>query len=203
MELEPGGAAAHVKRRKRFLLKLPRAGRSSGEKLFEQLAGKIDKPDHRERPENAWIRPGTWALVDERAKLRHLQRLTRAEGRRLTRRIHAALKADRVERARQAGETVMGHLAGGDVKEAWRTLGGWYKAVTGKAAKPCYQRLERQTAERETLYAHVPPLAHGSPRTSSAPLKTTRRRAMRRSGPRCGPATTGGRGAGARCAQRT
>ena len=89
-----------MKRRKRFPLKLPRTGRSSGEKLFEQLACKIDKPDHRRREENAWIRPGTWALVDERAKLRQLQRLTQAEGRQLTRRIHAAIKGDRVERAR-------------------------------------------------------------------------------------------------------
>ena len=96
-----------MKRRKRFLLQLPRAGRSSGGKLFEQLACKIDKPDHRRRKENAWIRPGTWALVDERAKLRQLQQLTQAEGRRLTRRIHAAIKGDRVERARQAGEKVM------------------------------------------------------------------------------------------------
>ena len=107
-----------MKRRKWFPLTLPRAGRSSGKKLFEQLACKIDKPDHRRREENAWIRPGTWALVDERANLRHLQRLTQAEGRRLTRRIHTALKGDRVERARQAGEKVMGHLAEGNPREA-------------------------------------------------------------------------------------
>ena len=48
-----------------------------------------------------------------------------------------------MERARQAGEKVMGHLAEGNPREVWRTLGGWYKAVAGKAAKPCYQRLER------------------------------------------------------------
>ena len=117
--------------------------------------------------------PGTWALVDERAKLRHLQRLTQAEGRRLGRRIHAALKADRVERAQQAGEKVMGHLGEGNPREAWRTLGGWYKTVSGKAAKPCYHRLERQTAEREALYARVPPPPAGvSPKTSTGSRRT-------------------------------
>ena len=157
VECERGGAKEHVRRRKQFPLTLPRAGRSEGEKLFDQLAGQVIPPAHRNRDENSWIRPGTWALVDERAKLRHLRRLTQAEGRRLGRRIHAALKADRVERARQAGEKVMVHLEKHNLREAWRTLGAWYKTVEGKASKPCYHRLARQTVEREELYAEVPP----------------------------------------------
>ena len=75
----------------------------------------------------------------------------------MTPRIHAAIKGDRVERARRAGEKVMGHLAEGNSREAWRTLGGWYRVVEGKAAKPCYQQLEKQTVEWEALYARVPP----------------------------------------------
>ena len=51
-------------------------------------------------------------------------------------------QGDRVERARRAGEEVMGHLAGGNSRAAWRTLSGWYRAVEGKAAKPCYTRME-------------------------------------------------------------
>ena len=130
-----------MKRRKRFPLHLSTTGPATeGEKIFEVLKTKIEKPARREREENAWIRPGTWALVDERLKLRSLGRLTQAEGRRLTRRIRAALKGDQVERARRAGEEVMGHLARGNSREAWRTLIGWYRAVEGKAAKPCYTR---------------------------------------------------------------
>ena len=103
-----------MKRCKRFPLHLPPTGPATeGEKIFEVLKTEIEKPARREREENAWIRPGTWALVDEGAKLRSLGRLTQAEGRRLTRRIRAALKGDRVKRARRAGEEVMGHLAGG------------------------------------------------------------------------------------------
>ena len=62
-----------------------------------------------------------------------------------------------MERARRAGEEVMGHLAGENSRAAWRTLSGWYRAVEGKAAKPCYTRMEEQTVEREALYDYVPP----------------------------------------------
>ena len=139
LELEPEGAAAHVKRRKCFPLTLPRAGRSDGEKLFEQLAGRTDKPDHRERPEKAWIRPETWALVDERAKLRHLQRLTRAEGRRLGRRIHAARKTNRVERARQVtqlGPLVMSaHVPGSIHAFSGRSLWSGLSSLLASCSK--------------------------------------------------------------------
>ena len=92
-----------MKRRQRFPLQLPKTGPADeGEKLFEEIKAKIEKPPKRKWEENAWIRPGTWALVDDRAKLRSLGRLTQAEGRRLTRRIHAALKGDRIECARRA-----------------------------------------------------------------------------------------------------
>ena len=47
-----------------------------------------------------------------------------------------------MEQAQRAGEKVMGHLAEGIPRKAWRTLGGWYRVVEGKVAKPCYHRLE-------------------------------------------------------------
>ena len=182
VELEPGGAKAHVRRRKRFPFTLLQAKRSGGEKLFDQLMGKVDTPPHRSREENAWICPGTWALVDERSKLRQLRRLTQAEGRRLGRRIHAALKADRAERARKAGEQVMGHLEECNPRAAWRTLGAWYKTVSGRAGNPCYHRMERQTAEREQLYAHVPPPGQSIPKNADRPPQMTPSRPMRRFG---------------------
>jgi hypothetical protein len=57
-----------------------------------------EKVEHRERPECKWIRPGTWALIDQRAKFRKERNLTMAEGRRFGCGIHASLKADRIER---------------------------------------------------------------------------------------------------------
>ena len=38
-----------------------------------------------------------------------------------------------------------------------------------KAAKPCYQRLERQTAEREALHACVPPPGRRIPKNIDRP----------------------------------
>jgi hypothetical protein len=55
------------------------------------------------------------------------------------------------------GEALMGHLAGGDVKEASQTLRGWYRQSEDKGPKPCYDTLEKQTREREKLDARVPP----------------------------------------------
>ena len=79
LALERGGGAAHVKRRKRFPLQLPQTGPATeGEKIFEVPKTKIEKPARREREENAWIRPVTWALIDEWSKLRSLGRLTQA-----------------------------------------------------------------------------------------------------------------------------
>ena len=48
-------------------------------------------------------------------------------------------------------------LKAGEPKEAWRVLKGWYRQCTGKAPKPCYQFMAKQTTERVELYAKVPP----------------------------------------------
>ena len=71
--------------------------------------------------------------------------------------------------ARRAGEEVMGHLAGGNSREAWRTLSGWYRAMEGKAAKPCYTRMEAQTVEREELYNYLPPPGEKIPKNVDRP----------------------------------
>jgi hypothetical protein len=110
----------------------------------------------REKHTHSWIREGTWLLVDRRAALRKEMRLTQAEGRKLGRRIKASLKADRIERARKAGELVMENLSHGNLREAWRTLRGWYRDAGEKTSKPCYDAMETQTAAREGLYGHVP-----------------------------------------------
>ena len=78
-----------------------------------------------------------------------------------------------MERARRAGEEVMGHLAGENSRAAWRTLSGWYRAVEGKAGKPCYTRMEEQTVEREALYDYVPP-SRGADTQQHHPATTER-----------------------------
>ena len=40
-----------------------------GEVMFEELRKACQRPERRELPDNAWIRPGTWALIDRKAEL--------------------------------------------------------------------------------------------------------------------------------------
>ena len=97
---------------------------TEGEKLFESLSEAVEKPRQKEREANSWIRPGTWLLVDRRTSLRREGRLSQKEGRQLGRKIKAALKEDRRERARRVGEKVMLLLGEGELKEAWAAIWG-------------------------------------------------------------------------------
>ena len=55
--------------------------------MFEELVATLEKPPAKERPENAWVRPGTLSLVDRKAELRKVGRLTQREACRLARAI--------------------------------------------------------------------------------------------------------------------
>ena len=139
-----------------FPLTLPIGPRTEGEAMFEELQLLQPMVPVRERHTHDWIREGTWIIVDRRAALRKQNKLPRAEGRALTRKIHASLKLDRIERARRAGEELMKNIGSGCIRDAWRGLQGWYRVADGKPAKPCYQTMETQTEAREKLYEHVP-----------------------------------------------
>ena len=95
--------------------------------MLEELVEAVAAPPKRERPDHDWIRGGTWKLVDQRAALRKEGRLTQAEGRRLTRRIHKAFNDNRKERALQAGHSIMASLKDGDWRAGYGTLRAWTK----------------------------------------------------------------------------
>lgn len=169
---------------------------AKGEKLFEEIKSPIKRTPKREWKDNSWIRPGTWALVNERVKLQLLERLTQAEGRQPTQRIHAALKGDKIECVRKAGEEVMAHHVKGDSREACCTLYARYRLAEGKTAKPCYHKLETQLAEREKLYNHIPPPGEKVPRNVEHPRQNKKAPSdnkIRRSTKRCGNGRLGGR----------
>ena len=94
------------------------------EAKFEELRGKVEPPPQREWPEKNQNRPGTWALIDQRAAMRRAGKLTQRMGRRAGRKIQASLKLDRIERARRCGEGIIAHLAAGEAKEVWCSLQG-------------------------------------------------------------------------------
>ena len=84
--------------------------------------------------------------------LRWTGRLCRAGGRRMKRVIWNSLQSDRTARTKRVGEAIEAELQGGDIQEAYRHLKGWYRAATEVEARPCFQMMERQTAERVALY---------------------------------------------------
>ena len=142
-----------------------------GEAMFEELRKACQRPERRELPDNAWIRPGTWSLIDRKAELRKANRVSYSEGRKLGRKIRASLKADKIERARRVGEQASIHQQNGEVGEAFRALNGWYREAGDRAPKPCYQTMEDQTVEREKLYDYVKPPGEGIPSNIERPAQ--------------------------------
>jgi hypothetical protein len=95
----------------------------------------------------------TWRLIAHRAMLRRAGRLCQTGGRRLHHQIGAALRNDRRDRTARVGKSIVAKLAGGNVKEAFRHLKGWYRAASETQSKPCYHMMDCQTSERVILYA--------------------------------------------------
>jgi hypothetical protein len=52
----------------------------------------------------------------------------------------------------QVGESIVADLAEGNVHEVFCHLKGWYWAATETQARPCFQTMEKQKAERIDLY---------------------------------------------------
>jgi hypothetical protein len=66
--------------------------------------------------------------------------------------IHAALKVDCTACKAQVGNSIVADPAKGNVHAAFHHLKGWYQATTETQAWPCFQTMERQTAEGINLY---------------------------------------------------
>ena len=121
------------------------------EAAFETLKGTVEKVPPRQRTDRSWISPTTWSLVDTRVALRKQNRMGKAEGRRLTRKIKGSLKRDRIARAKATGEACEAELQQGNVQEAFRHLRGWYRALLEVALRRCVLTLERQTQDQKEL----------------------------------------------------
>lgn len=128
---------------------------SEAEELVERLRNTIPKQTQRERLQNSWISPETWALVDRRARLRRYGSL-QGNGYALTRQINASFRRDRERRAEKAAEDIEYWLNSPELpenlKECWDIARGWYRSASDRAAKPCYLSMVEQTDERRELY---------------------------------------------------
>jgi hypothetical protein len=123
--------------------------------LFKELRLDVMAPPTQAQPCNRWISAPTWALINKRAALQQQGKLLQQATHLIGRQIAARLKGDHAKRAVAAAEKIKGHLAAEEPKEAWRSLRGWYQAVTNCAPKASKMSLAAQTAECVTLYGRV------------------------------------------------
>ncbi len=102
---------------------------------------------------NDWILDESWWLITHRAMLHRTSRLCQTGGRCLYHQISASLCNDRAERTKGVGTQIESNFAGGNVQEAFHHLKRWYRAASEMQVKPCFHTMERQTLERDNLYA--------------------------------------------------
>ena len=155
-----GNLRRYRRKRRRFPIRLPKVGpHGEPETAFQGLADSVTVPPVRQRSYNEWISQRSWDLIDQKAALRKTSRRGRLSGGRRARlgcRIGKSLRRDWRKRTEDAAAEVEGHLAKGEIKEAWRLLKYWYREVEGRAPRPSLQTMEKQTAERVELYTKVP-----------------------------------------------
>jgi hypothetical protein len=148
--------AAYQKRMAIFPIKLPLGPQTELCSLFEELQLDVVAPPKQAQPCNSWISAPTWALIDKRAMLRQQGKLPQQTSCLIGRQINAGLKGNQKQHAATFVENIEGHLAGGETKEAWQCLKGWYKAASKRAPTASPVLLAAQTAECVALYGRVP-----------------------------------------------
>ncbi len=77
--------------------------------------------------------------------------------------IKSLLTVDRKQCAANAASTVKSHLGNGAVKEAWRTLKGWYRSAEDRPPPACPETMVKQMAECVELYVMAPPMGEALP----------------------------------------
>jgi len=82
----------------------PKDLRESWKLCLRSFVWALPPPLERERPQNQWISDSTWVLINQRAALRRAGKLNQCGARVIGRRIKAALKGDRKQRAATVGE---------------------------------------------------------------------------------------------------
>jgi hypothetical protein len=120
---------------------------------FAMLAAECIEPKSKRPKGKDWVSKGTWTLIAKRVSLLQSGRCDQAAARRMKRKIHQALKADKQRLTADVGKKIVAELGSVNVKEAFRHLKGWYPAASETQAAPCPQTMVRQTDERVALYA--------------------------------------------------
>jgi hypothetical protein len=139
----PGRLKHYRRRRQTFPLQLPLVKeRDEQTCLFGELRKSCKEDALMWQKRNDWISEESWRLIPHRAMLRRTGRLCQTGGHCLYRQIGASLRKDRAKRTKGVGTQIKSKLAGGNVKEAFCHLKGWYWAASETQAKPCFHTME-------------------------------------------------------------
>jgi hypothetical protein len=144
---------AYWRKRQEFPLQLP--PQELGDDLttaFVVLQATCKDPEAAKRHWHDWVSDKMWLLIKQCTSLPWAGRLRQCVGQCMQHAIYTLLKGDRTAHAAQVGESIVPNLAEGNVHEAFHHLKGWYRAAMETQAWPCFQTIEKQTAERVDLY---------------------------------------------------
>jgi hypothetical protein len=147
-----GRLKSYRKQRQRHPLQLPPGPHDQLTDAFETMKAAYTDPDPKRWECKDWVSDATWQLIKRRTSLRQAGQLRRNEASVMQREVQQCLRTDRDTRTKHIGETISHELAGGNVQEAFRHLKGWYRSATDTQARPCFQTMDRQTAEQINLY---------------------------------------------------
>ncbi len=141
------------KQRQEFPLHLPPVEQQDDlTRAFQALKVTCEEPETTKAHWRNWMSDSTWLLIKQCTLFRRAGQLQQAEGQRMQRAIHAALKRDRAVCTARIGKLIVAELAEGNVNEAFRHLKGWCRQALETQARPCFQTMERQMEERVELY---------------------------------------------------
>jgi hypothetical protein len=93
---------------------------------FVALAAECMGPKSKKQKGKDWVSETTWALIAKQASLLQSGRCNQAAARRMKRKIHGVLKADKQPFTADVGKKIVAELGTGNVQEEFCYLKGWY-----------------------------------------------------------------------------
>ena len=148
----------YIKKRKKLDVNIVPQSRS--DTLIHQLTKQKPRKeyitmDHRSR---SWISETTWQYIDGKAAARREHNID--EVKRLKKLVRKSLRNDRRIRAEKAATEIEQLLIHGQVRDAYKIIGKWYKKKSRKSPIPTYIEEEQTQKEYQELYTRQQMTAH-------------------------------------------
>jgi hypothetical protein len=144
---------AYWRKQQKISLQLPpQELRDDMTAAFVALQATCKDPEAAKRHWRNWVSDKMRLLIKWRTSLRWAGWLRWCIGQHMQCAIDALLKVDRTAHMVQVGKSINANLTKGNVHEAFCHLKGWYWLAMETQARPCFQTMEKQTAERVDLY---------------------------------------------------